>query len=333
MELEVKIHKIKDGGYRTSYVNPITKKRHRQKFLTKEEALMAKHKIEGKNRSGDKAFFMNMSVSKVCSIHLRECPNSKLDNIKKVYNDFLNSFGNALLRDLTKTELASWFSDLKMENNYSLATLHRIKSGLNHLFNYLVDKGILLESPLSGIKFDYKKDQKRKRVVFSSDELLSLLNYVKGSRYNHLYPYMYTLICTGARRSEILKLKWEDVDFNTGLLSLHKTKNGSTRQLHMNTKLKKVLQEHKATSDSQKVFKLTVAMLRHYKSQINSKFSYNKKWTYHAFRHSFAYNYLKRGGQMYELQAILGHKSIQMTVDLYGQLQACDIEKVSPYEF
>ena len=34
---------------------------------------------------------------------------------------------------------------------------------------------------------------------------------------------------------------------------------------------------------------------------------------------------------MYQLQAILGHKSIQMTVDLYGDMKAADDERVSPY--
>ncbi len=35
--------------------------------------------------------------------------------------------------------------------------------------------------------------------------------------------------------------------------------------------------------------------------------------------------------QMYQLQAILGHKSISMTIDLYGQLKATDIEKINLY--
>jgi len=34
---------------------------------------------------------------------------------------------------------------------------------------------------------------------------------------------------------------------------------------------------------------------------------------------------------MYQLQAILGHKSIGVTVDLYGQLKAQDVEDSSPY--
>lgn len=35
---------------------------------------------------------------------------------------------------------------------------------------------------------------------------------------------------------------------------------------------------------------------------------------------------------MYALKAILGHKSIQLTVDLYGNYQASDVEMPSPYD-
>jgi integrase len=55
-------------------------------------------------------------------------------------------------------------------------------------------------------------------------------------------------------------------------------------------------------------------------------------WRCHDLRHSFAYNYLIRGGEMYALKAILGHKSIQLTVDLYGHYRACDVSMTDPYE-
>lgn len=35
---------------------------------------------------------------------------------------------------------------------------------------------------------------------------------------------------------------------------------------------------------------------------------------------------------MYQLQAILGHRSIDVTVDTYGQIGAQDIENACPYE-
>jgi site-specific recombinase XerD len=57
-----------------------------------------------------------------------------------------------------------------------------------------------------------------------------------------------------------------------------------------------------------------------------------KPWGCHDFRHSFAFNFLKRGGDMYALKAILGHKSIGLTVDLYGHFTAEHVERVSPYD-
>ncbi|MBI2519021.1 MAG: tyrosine-type recombinase/integrase [Bdellovibrio sp.] len=68
-------------------------------------------------------------------------------------------------------------------------------------------------------------------------------------------------------------------------------------------------------------------------SKIQKNLPINKDWRMHDLRHSFAYNYLLNGGEMYQLQAILGHKSIKMTVDLYGKLQAQDIKNPSPYKF
>jgi site-specific recombinase XerD len=61
-------------------------------------------------------------------------------------------------------------------------------------------------------------------------------------------------------------------------------------------------------------------------------FPMEKDWGLHCLRHSFAYNFLKKGGEMYQLQAVLGHKHIQVTVDLYGQLSAQDVENIYPYE-
>ena len=34
---------------------------------------------------------------------------------------------------------------------------------------------------------------------------------------------------------------------------------------------------------------------------------------------------------MYQLQAILGHRSIRITVDRYGDMKAAGVERVSPY--
>lgn len=68
-------------------------------------------------------------------------------------------------------------------------------------------------------------------------------------------------------------------------------------------------------------------------AKLQKKYPDMKKFRCHDLRHSFSYNYLLKGGNMYSLQQILGHKQIGLTVDLYGNLKARDLKDVSPYGF
>lgn len=58
-----------------------------------------------------------------------------------------------------------------------------------------------------------------------------------------------------------------------------------------------------------------------------------KKFRCHDLRHSFAFNFINKGGHMNQLQAILGHKQIGLTVNLYGNFKAQNVSKASPFEF
>lgn len=53
----------------------------------------------------------------------------------------------------------------------------------------------------------------------------------------------------------------------------------------------------------------------------------------YAFRHTFAYHFLRKGGTLTQLQALLGHRSIDMTVFMYGGIADKKTEKTTPYDF
>lgn len=145
------------------------------------------------------------------------------------------------------------------------------------------------------------------------------------------------LVHTGARRAEIIALEWKDVDLINNVLRIVDAKGGTLRPVKMSPQLRKLIESLPKTSKN--VFcnpleeKIGRSQLHRHIISFQYAYPHHKKWGLHTFRHSFAYNFLKNGGQMYELMAVLGHKSIGLTIDLYGKLRSEDVENPSPYEF
>ena len=64
---------------------------------------------------------------------------------------------------------------------------------------------------------------------------------------------------------------------------------------------------------------------------LQRKYPEMKRWRCHDLRHSLSFNFLKKGGSMYALKAILVNAKIELTVDLYGHFTSEHVERVSPY--
>lgn len=338
---QAKIYSMQDGTYQVAYRHPVTQKRHRIKFNKLKEANVARQELEMQFHRGNKAYFVDQTVGALVETHLKECPQSRFFEIKRVQTEFMSHFKDTKLKSVDRHNVGKWLRDLQAKYNYSESSMNKVKACMNWFFKYLIDKEILRESPLTGISFR-RNSPVRKRVILSEEELRTYMQQAKNYSPDMLYPFLYALVHTGARMGEMVKLEWRHVDFQTGFISLHNTKNGEDRSIKMSVSLFSMLYEMKQKANptpDMRVFRnysgepITRCSVKHHLKQFKLKMRHEKNWTYHSLRHSFAFNFLKKGGQMYQLQAILGHKSIQMTVDLYGSLKAVDVENPSPYEF
>ncbi|AZZ38314.1 hypothetical protein CIK05_06705 [Bdellovibrio sp. qaytius] len=71
--------------------------------------------------------------------------------------------------------------------------------------------------------------------------------------------------------------------------------------------------------------------MSHYRkfSKIRNLIAFKKHFDNYTFRHTFAYHFLRKGGTLNQLQVLLGHRSIDMTVYMYGGIAAKNTEKTT----
>ena len=110
------------------------------------------------------------------------------------------------------------------------ATLNRYIATLSHALSFAVKERRLLDrNPVSDIS---RKKEPRGRTRFLSDEeRTSLLEACAKSDWEPLRTLVLLAITTGARKGELIGLRWSDVDIKAGRALVRETKNGEQRTL------------------------------------------------------------------------------------------------------
>lgn len=131
---------------------------------------------------------------------------------------------------------------------------------------------------------------KQEKRILSAQETKLLLDSSKGGM---MCPIFVVALGTGMRIGEILGLTWDCVDFEN-LVFTSKTNNPLN------------------ASNIKDSINYIVAKI----NRENPDF-YFEHLTPHGLRHTFATNCIERGMTPKTLQKIMGHSSLQMTMDLY----------------
>ena len=121
---------------------------------------------------------------------------------------------------------------------------------------------------------------------------------------------------TGMRRSEIFRLRWDDIDFQNGFITIQDPKGGKSQKIPLNTSAREVLDNHQKTK-SPYVFPGNNGNQRveckKPIQRIKRRAGLPKDFRLlHGLRHVYA-SMLASSGQvdMYTLQKLLTHKSLR----------------------
>ena len=158
----------------------------------------------------------------------------------------------------------------------------------------------------------------------------------KNFYHRRLHLLSLLLLDTGCRITEALTLRVCDVDMENMLITLD-GKGRKQRVVPFSFALRKAL--HRFITDfnrkpdsllfttRQDTHLGRMAALRGVKLLCGQLGFNPPARTLHAFRHTFAVNYLRRGGSVFHLQKVLGHSTLEMT-RRYANLVTADLQAV-----
>lgn len=167
-------------------------------------------------------------------------------------------------------------------------------------------------------------------------QIQKLLQVLKAQEDQNLASLVRLALFTGMRRSALLHLKWSDLDFDRGFITLRgdTAKKGNTEIIPMNMQARSILENIDCTTSpyifpnfsTGKPRENITGFLKKIKQEANLPENFRPL---HGLRHAFA-SWLASSGEvsMYELQKLLTHSSPQMT-QRYAHLHDDALKKAS----
>lgn len=237
-------------------------------------------------------------------------------------------------------------------------SISKIATTLGALFDAAVDDHHILDNPGKGRRV--KKPPKSKiveqaptMVVWNQQQMTAFLVWLRDTRQDSDYTLWKMYAATGARRSEILALRWSDIDFKNCRVHIRRTlnvdkpghtkkpKNGKSRDFAVSESTIAALREWRKTlmalrglnlaHGSAWVFPMVGDWERHRNPQSTSQmFQRRVEWAQkdlgvealptihlHEVRHSVATILISEGTDPKTVSERLGHESVRITLDIY----------------
>lgn len=187
---------------------------------------------------------------------------------------------------------------------------------------------------LPNFKIQLLKEDEPERVVYSDKDIALLLKRPdKKASFTEYKTWVFInfMLGTGCRVGSALEIKWEDIQ--DGYVILRKTKTRQRLVIPLCNTLESILSEyrHKVEKFSPEYIFCSVygshGVISSYQDNVSA---YNRKrgvsiTSIHAFRRTFATNYIRNGGDPLTLQRLLGHSTLAMTNE-YVKLSGVDLK-------
>ncbi len=249
---------------------------------------------------------------------------------KVTFKKLQEFMGEVEFEAITRDRLLSFMAS---QTQISATTLRNHHADLSALFQWALKEGLCNENPMKTIQAP--KPEKKVVVPFTRNEIQAILEAAGQS----LYPLrdraiILLLLDTGIRASELTEMKIKDLNRRTSHIVVF-GKGRKERYIPISEgtfeKIEEYLSTRKDTRPNAPLFalkcekKIDRVKLRRILAELGNKAGVNRVYP-HRFRHTFAIQFLRNGGNIYTLQHILGHTTLGM-VKRYLAIAQVDMDR------
>ena len=191
--------------------------------------------------------------------------------------------------------------------------------------------GITVGMPLKLDKIPFSKKDKKLPIVLSENEIQKMFDVCENKKHLVILSLLYSC---GLRVSELINLKWSNIDRSRMIINIIDAKGGKDRQVTLDPTLLELLRiywkEYKPKEylfNGQNSLRYSERSIAQF-LQKYSDFAGIKKRVYpHLIRHNYATHLHEGGVDLSIIQKLLGHGSIK-TTQIYSHISHNHISKI-----
>ena len=241
-------------------------------------------------------------------------------------------FADKPLEDITSMGIERMKLELKKGQNkygkpYSAQTIKHQIVIIRRLFNLAVKWG-MYQGPNPVNQVTLPKVDNQKTEYLTDEEASRLLTVLETWPCRESACFVKLAMFTGLRRGEIIKLKWDNVDFERGMVTLVAPKGGKTTTIPLSDEALDVLREVEVKAAH--VFPGKDGGERYdFKGpwqRIKKAAELPEDFRLHGLRHHFASTLVSNGVDLAVVRELLTHKDLSMT-QRYAHLKPDAVKK------
>ena len=225
-----------------------------------------------------------------------------------------------MMDSISTYDVQNVINEMRLKKVYAPATIKHVIVLIKRVYNWAIEMD-LYEGSNPASKIKPPKINNEVTECLTQDEIRRLLDTLDSWVNQRAALLVKFALYTGFRRGEIFALKWENVDFENGMITLKDTKGGKDTILPISDMALSVMKKAKSLLPSPNCAYVFPSRTGNKRTTIGKTWTRIKKsantpsnFRFHGLRHTYA-SYLASSGKVsqFTLQKLLTHKTPQMT--------------------